>query len=220
VTGVGIDMAERMWIAACERHGAASGLARDQWRAILTAYAEPWRHYHTIDHIWALLALRRQHSNLFANPTIVDLAIVLHDIVYDPKRSDNEQQSADRARKDLGNLGVSADCIDEVTRYIVLSKHDPAALASVDRASDAALFLDLDLSVLAADEFGYARYARAIRQEYAVYPDPLYRPGRAKVLRSFLARPAIYCSAALAAAWEDPARRNLEAELRDLDTGT
>jgi predicted metal-dependent HD superfamily phosphohydrolase len=47
-------------------------------------------------------------------------------------------------------------------------------------------------------------------------PDADYRRGRAAILRHFLARPRLYHTAALFAAREAPARRNLAAELATL----
>jgi len=48
-------------------------------------YAEPQRRYHTWAHIEALLgwfALRRDHLH---DPVAVELAILFHDAVYDPR---------------------------------------------------------------------------------------------------------------------------------------
>lgn len=204
------------WRKLCVALGCDLHRAEDIWSTIAAAYAEPWRHYHTMDHISALLALRRQHASLFQNPEIADLAIILHDVVYEPQRKDNEAASAAWARARLTDLAIAAERIDTVAHLIEMSRHDAASLAAVAPASDLAHFLDLDLSILAADAPAYAAYAAAIRREYAIYPDDAYRAGRAKVLRSFLQRPALYCSAHFRALWEQRARANLTREIADL----
>lgn len=208
---------EECWSGLCSAAGCDRWLASDTWAAIAAAYGEPQRHYHTLDHIRALLGLRAVNAALFGDPHIADLAILLHDIVYDPARSDNEAASAVWARGRLRTLGFPSDQIDTVARYIELSRHDAIAIAGIDPVSDLALFLDLDLSILAAEPAAYRDYTRAIRCEYAVYPDLIYRPGRARVLRRFIERPAIYASQHFGTRWETAARRNIEAELRELD---
>jgi predicted metal-dependent HD superfamily phosphohydrolase len=70
--------------------------------------------------------------------------------------------------------------------------------------------------VLATAPDRYRAYAQAIRHEYAVFPDELYRLGRRRVLEGFLARPQIYRIEWLRALWEAPARANLASEIAEL----
>ena len=210
------DPARVKWTELCASPTCRPQHAADVWTELTAAYAEPQRHYHTMDHIQALLALRVAHAERFQDRGTVDLAIFLHDVIYDPKCSDNEARSADWARARLALLDCDGARIERIAHLVEMSRHDAAELATVDPASDLALFLDLDLSILAADAPTYAAYARAIRQEYAIYPDLLYRPGRAKVLQGFLRRRVIYCAGHFRALWEDAARRNIEDELRGL----
>ena len=81
---------------------------------------------------------------------------------------------------------------------------------------DAALLSDADLSVLGSDPRRYGAYRRAIRQEYAHLPDATYRLGRAAVLRAVLDRPVLFHTDALRSRYEPQARRNLAAELAEL----
>jgi predicted metal-dependent HD superfamily phosphohydrolase len=79
---------------------------------------------------------------------------------------------------------------------------------------DAALVVDIDLAVLAADSASYDAYAAAVRREYASVPDQAFREGRTVVLRGFLERPAIYATPAIHDLRERPARANLRRELQ------
>ena len=98
-------------------------------------------------------------------------------------------------------------------RFVEATKHAAAAATS---DTDLDHLLDFDVSILAAEPVAYEAYARAIRKEYAIYPDLIYRPGRAKVLRAFMAQPSIYRAPELAAMWEARARVDLAAELARL----
>ena len=194
----------------------------DRWREItganadrafdelVTAYSGKGRHYHNLDHIEALLALSGEHAARLTDRDTVDLAIFYHDAVYEPTRSDNDAKSAALAQQRLAELEAPADRIAKVARYIEATKHAGAAPTG---DGDLDHLLDFDLSILAAEPAAYEAYARAIGKEYAIYPDLLYRPGRAKVLRAFLAMPRIYRAPELAATWEAAARANLAAEL-------
>lgn len=57
---------------------------------------------------------------------------------------------------------------------------------------DTNFFTDADLAILGQDEATYLNYRSAIRKEYRVYPDFLYKPGRRKVLPYFLGLPRIF----------------------------
>jgi len=175
-------------------------------------YAEPARHYHTLAHIDALLRGLASCQHLAREPEMIVAAIWFHDAVYDPQRRDNEARSADLARAELADLGWTGVAIERVATLVLATAHHDADPAD----SDAWLFLDLDLSVLALDPTRYAAYRDAVRAEYGFVDDVRYRAGRAAVLRSFIDREAIYRTPELHAAWEAAARANLADELETL----
>lgn len=194
---------------------AEPGVVDFELQSLLTAYAGPDRHYHDQRHIAALLKQSRDHRPALADAVAVDLAIIYHDAVYEPSRSDNETQSAELARRSLAGLAMPEDVIAKVARYIEATKHGEATTPP-GADSDLDLLLDLDLSILAAAPADYDAYAAAIRREYAIYPDIQYRRGRADVLGRMLATPALYRTPSLAAAWESRARENLGREIAHL----
>jgi predicted metal-dependent HD superfamily phosphohydrolase len=196
--------------------GAAPAVVSALWTEIAGAYGARGRHYHTLQHIEVLLALSERHRVTIVDRTVFDLAILLHDVIYEARRSDNEMASAAWARDQLPPLGVGAVEVNTVAHFIEMSRHRPEDFAAIDPASDLALFLDFDLSVLATSPDDYEIYAKAIRDEYSIFPDLLYKPGRARVLRTFLQRPFIYCSPPACAAWESSARRNIAHEISNL----
>jgi predicted metal-dependent HD superfamily phosphohydrolase len=178
------------------------------------AYREPHRHYHTLDHIAALLELLDRHGVGAVDPDALRLAILFHDVVYDPTRHDNEQASAALAAEWLTRLGFPHALGAKVARCIMATRHDQPPEASGD--ADLALLLDLDLSILASAPADYRAYADAVRLEYAFVPGHLYRAGRQRVLEGFLARERIYLTDRLRVSWEQRARINLAAEIAEL----
>ena len=74
---------------------------------------------------------------------------------------------------------------------------------------DAALFLDADMAILAADAPAFAAYDRAIRVEYAHVPDDLFAAGRRAFFTKLLARPRIYHSSYFYDCCEAKARANI-----------
>ena len=173
---------------------------------LVEAYSAAGRHYHDLRHVQDCLARLDRVADLGVRAReILTLAIWWHDVVYDPMRSDNEEQSALLAERH-----VAPELRDEVGRLIRLTRtHD---VAPGDRLG--ALLVSIDLAILGADEASYDAYADAIRREYAHVPDEAYRAGRAAVLERFANRPVIYPDADYAAALDRQARANLVRELR------
>ncbi|HEV7823618.1 MAG TPA: metal-dependent phosphohydrolase [Mycobacteriales bacterium] len=180
---------------------------------LLVRWSEPHRRYHTPDHLAAMLSVVDGHASEADDPDAVRLAVWFHDAVYDPRRTDNEDMSAALAARVLPAAGVPSERVAAVARLVRLTgTHDPGPS---DR--DGALLSDADLAVLAGEPDAYAAYAAAVREEYAHVPDEPFRSGRAAVLRSLVALPRLYHLPALREQWEDRARANLAAELRELE---
>ena len=77
------------------------------WQQLATHYNEPHRHYHTLDHVAACLTWLDHYRHLAADPLCLELALWAHDVIYDPRASDNEARSADWFAQHF------ADCIRE-----------------------------------------------------------------------------------------------------------
>ena len=184
-----------------------SPTARTEWAAVVAAWGEPHRRYHDLHHLAAVLGLVGELGGAAADPAAVALAAWYHDVVYDPRRGDNEQASADRARAGLTGL-VPEERLAEVVRLVLLTAgHGPGP-----GDANGAVLCDADLAVLAGPPESYAAYASAVREEYGHLPDDVFTAGRIAVLESLLALPALYRLPATAA-WEPRARANLAAEL-------
>ncbi|KAK4121478.1 hypothetical protein N657DRAFT_107514 [Parathielavia appendiculata] len=190
-------------------------------REELTAlYSAPTRHYHSLNHITALLALLSAHRHRFADPDAVEAAIWFHDAIYDARAqgSANEKHSADLAVARLAGL-VDARRLGWIRTVIeATATHTLPTGLDDGEASDAALFLDMDLSILGADEVEFDEYEAAVRREYQFVDDEGWRAGRAAVLRNFLKRQRLYHSDLFRGLYENAARRNLTRSLRRLES--
>lgn len=199
------------WCEALAPLGVESAAAGAAFADLIARYGEPGRHYHTVEHLAAVVdSLHgcRQEANDLA--TLL-LAAFWHDVIYDPRRSDNEECSVAYAAAALDGLGVPATVIDRVQALILKTKRHEADVAD----TDACLLLDADLAILGAAEGDYDRYARKIRQEYEWVPEEAYRAGRAAVLQQFLRRERIFRTRQFACL-EESARRNLAREIASL----
>jgi predicted metal-dependent HD superfamily phosphohydrolase len=141
----------------------------------------------------------------------VEAAIWFHDAVYDATRPDNEARSADLAERQLRAMGAAEAFVVKVHDLILDTRH-----TSAPTSSDGRWLVDIDLSILGGEADAYDEYDRAIRLEYAHVPEEAYRVGRASVLRSFLARPAIYLTDYFRDRYEAAARENLARSIRGL----
>ncbi|MFO0798180.1 MAG: hypothetical protein U0804_11950 [Gemmataceae bacterium] len=177
---------------------------------LVTAYTAPDRHYHNLEHLAEMFRVAARLTAITDDPAPVQLAIWFHDAVYDPRAADNEERSADLAATLLGPLGVPRDEIDRVGRLIRATAHLTHDRPPPDR--DTMILLDADLAILGAAPERYARYAGAIRAEYAWVPEAEYRAGRAAVLKRFLARPRLFWTDLAHQEGDAQARANLTAE--------
>ena len=184
---------------------------------LVRAYAAPDRHYHGLRHIEALLRLADACADATADRDAVEAAIWFHDAIYDPRRHDNEERSADLAVVRL--TGTAAQ--NRVARIAAMIRatagHAMPDFADAAAGRDCALFLDMDLAILGSPAADFDAYEAAVRREYDWVTEPQWKLGRRAVLAQFLARPAIYATARFQASHEAAARRNLARAIARLD---
>lgn len=175
------------------------------YEQLLAGYSEPHRHYHTLQHLGECLAMFDSVRGLPEHPDEVELALWFHDAIYDTHRPDNEERSADWARAALREAGVANDAADRVHALIMATRHTANPVLP-----DEQLLVDIDLSILAAEQARFDEYEEQIRQEYAFVPRWLFRRKRRAILQGFLDRPSIYSTAHFKQALEQLARENLK----------
>jgi predicted metal-dependent HD superfamily phosphohydrolase len=193
--------------------GTAAQLQKqDLWTEVEKAYTSKARFYHNLDHLDQLLIELKACHELHSYWSEVVLAIVYHDIIYSIRRQDNEDRSADLAVSRLLELGWLPGKIELVRQLILATKGH--IVSSLDLIN---YFTDADLAILGKSAEMYQLYSAAIRKEYKIFPDFLYRKGRKKVLLHFLELPKIYKTAHFNVLYESQARLNIEWEINQLN---
>ncbi len=189
----------------------APNQAMPDLQTVLNAYAQPQRHYHTTQHLQECLLWWQRCQNHMQAPAEVALALFYHDIVYDPKRSDNELQSANTMLAHLQAYLPEAST-ERIYRWILATAHhgQQTTLSDADDA-DLKWVLDIDLGILSADAERFQEYERQIRMEYRHVPLLIYRCKRRQVLRDFAQAPHLYHTDYFRNQLERAAKANLQA---------
>jgi len=181
------------------------------WREIEQQYNQSKRFYHTFTHLQNLLEQLEPLRNQVDDWESVMFALFYHDIVYNVLKKNNEEKSAELAKKRLSQIKVSDPVIQKTVELVLATESH-----KLHQSNDINLFTDADLSVLGSDWNAYSVYSRQVRKEYGIYPDLVYKPGRKKVLLYFLGLNNIYKTAFFAGKFENQARSNLRRELEEL----
>lgn len=139
---------------------------------VLLRYDEPQRFYHTWEHIEDLLKQAIDTygvKQLDRVPEDIFLAIVFHDIIYNPKANDNEEKSAE--------LFYSYIKDDEVYNAILETKtHKATSVLSK-------LLCKLDLAILGSSYTKFIDFEHKIFKEYQFHDYKLYQKGRVEILK-------------------------------------
>jgi predicted metal-dependent HD superfamily phosphohydrolase len=205
---------ELLWPRWCDTFlafGVSPDLVATAFSRLADAYSERGRFYHTLEHLIELLEVLSgfQGGNCLQE---IEVAAWFHDVVYDPRALDNEEQSAAWMNGTLCGFGIAPAIIQRSSQLIMYTKTHDAPRD--DRA--AAILLDADLAILGAAPSRYDAYASGIRQEHAWVSERDYRQGRTRVLQSFLQRDRIYRTDALFGERETQARANIAGEIEKL----
>ena len=191
-------------------HMGAKGDFHKSYIELVNRYSESHRVYHTIDHIKQCL-----YELDFVNwqcwqPSMVELAIWYHDIVYDTTRNDNEYRSGQLLTSSYNSsyydLSTGVQLIQETKTHI-----------PIDRSNqDSLIMIDIDLSILGQDTEQFNKYNNGIRQEYCWVPDQEFVENRRLFLNRLLARSSIYYTVYFQNKYEEKARCNISDALAKL----
>lgn len=188
--------------------------------ALADAYGESHRDYHGTSHIIDLLQKLDARRHLAKRPDLIAHAILWHDAVY---RTNEEVDGVVKHRPDALNVEASAKWFEktevrlmpeerlEISAMVrTTNGHTLDSLPRGDqRYNDRALFLDLDLSVLAlpADEFR-ANTTR-IRAEYPHISAVDFCNGRAAFFDQYGQKEVLFYHPVTAKEFDGPARENM-----------
>ncbi|KAJ8598415.1 hypothetical protein CTAYLR_007648 [Chrysophaeum taylorii] len=179
------------------------------WERIRSAYGEPHRRYHTLEHLSEVFAWRDRFRARLSRPLVVDLAIFFHDIVYDPQSSRNEEESALVLAEFFAAASPELSLLERqlAFEWIVQTKHHRCM---ADDPIDCKFFMDFDMAVLGKPAAEYDAYAARAREEYASVPEAAWCRGRGAVLEK-MATP-VFATEEMRELLEERAHENMRRE--------
>jgi predicted metal-dependent HD superfamily phosphohydrolase len=124
------------WIELLDVWAVDHRRAEQKFNEVSAYYNQPERFYHTFEHIHHVVSIIGQLASVAKHskhPNAVKLAGWLHDVVYDSKASDNEERSAEYARRLCEDLSIPDG--DLVARLIAKTKTHEAGLSENERRS-------------------------------------------------------------------------------------
>ena len=116
------------WDALCQRLQVTPADAA--FAALERQYASPGRHYHTLAHLDAVLLAFDQLREFAPDPDLAELALWMHDVVWEPMRDDCEQRSVDWVAENLPDLPR----FPALRSLILETRHHAAASVPPDAA--------------------------------------------------------------------------------------
>lgn len=179
------------------------------WEEIEKAYTQKGRHYHNLSHLVHMLEETASVLSEINDPDTLCCSIFYHDVIYNVKRQDNEEKSADMGIQRALDIGLGVKSAKLCKQQILATKSH-----AVSDNMDTNYLTDIDLSVLGAESDVYQNYTAAIRKEYSIYPGFLYKRGRKKVLKHFLGMERIFKTELFLDRYEEQARTNLKNEFK------
>jgi len=162
---------------------------------VFKRYTTKDRYYHNIRHIYRMCKLWLKYKNKMSNTDAVFFAIIYHDIIYKPKRKDNEEASASFFNKMATKKYFKSDqsFLKLVSDFIVATKHNGKLSPEMSDNKDCMFLLDFDLEVLGTEHLDvYDWYKSGVRKEYKMYPNKIYNNGRKSFLEMLLKKGKIY----------------------------
>ena len=177
-----------------------------KWLDLEKSYTNKSRHYHNLTHLEDMIMSFETYRDQIQNPNEIMFAIFYHDYIYKSSKKDNELKSAEFA---LSILPENAT----LDKQLVFDTICATQLHQHHEIEDINWLIDFDLKILARDWNEYQMYFEQIRKEYRIYPDFLYKPGRAKALQHFLENEFIFQTEEFRKLYEEKARRNIEKEI-------
>lgn len=151
----------------------------------MKCWLEPHRHYHGFDHF---LQMCNDIPN-YVRPDIF-LTIVFHDIIYDPRRNDNEERSVGYFRSEMSDefIKQNPQLFHDVCVAIMETKHTSPPESELGK-----LICKADMNVLLENDIdGLIEYEMKLSREFQTYPHEMYRQGRVQFLSKWVDKnPAI-----------------------------
>ncbi len=186
-------------------------ISQEIFTYIKECYSQTGRYYHTLQHIEECLehSLAIQHN--ISNPTAMLLAVLFHDIIYNPQADNNEERSAIEAKTLLKN-GYSEKELAKIESLILVTKH-PSPITNQDEA----YMVDIDCAIFGSSESRYREYCKQVRMEYHQFSDSDFLKGRKAFLTTMLSQENLYHTTYFQSHYTKIALKNISSEMNSLN---
>ena len=172
--------------------------------ALVRHYGEPWRRYHTAEHLEACLMHFDSARDHMEEPDTVEIALWYHDSIYDIRGGDNEERSAELFLETVKGAVEPGFC-SQVRDLIMVTQHmDPP------EQGDARYIVDIDLSSFGQEWDAFMADSRKVRAELTHLSDAEFNSSQLKFLRKLRDRRHFYSSEYFRTRYEGRARQNLD----------
>lgn len=186
--------------------GFSANEIQQNWLDLEKAYSKKSRHYHNLTHLKEMVDSFEIYKDKLQKPDEILFSIFYHDFIYSASKKDNELKSAEYALSILSENSI-------LNKQLVFDAICATQQHQQNAIEDINWLIDFDLKILAKDWDDYQIYFEQIRKEYRIYPDFLYKPGRAKALKHFLENEFIFQTNEFRNLYEEKARINIEKEI-------
>ena len=153
---------------------------------VLSAYCQPHRHFHTLQHLLEICdGVREHHADDPRMASDLMLTALFHDVVWYPQRRDNEERSVQAFRIVMNSIGnpLPPDAMERVSNAILAThaQENPTPLAG--------FFNELDCNIIIhGSTVDLLAYEYQIFREYQYLNVAEYRKGRSAFFRRFARR--------------------------------
>jgi predicted metal-dependent HD superfamily phosphohydrolase len=213
---------DRLWRKIGQKwvgHGILMYQVDRAFSLIKKLYNEPFRHYHNFTHIAYCFGLlddiERLNLEIIKIDSIdnLELALIMHDIIYNPLSQQNEEMSANMADWLIKKIYGEIDwAIDDIKPLIMSTR-----ISAEAKTNDQMIMQDIDNGILGAEPKIYDEYERKIWKEYAWVRPELFKAGRKEFLEGILKKEHIFNTNYFRTKYEIQARDNIRRSLERLN---
>lgn len=193
------------------------------WVDLLEAYTEEHRVYHTLKHIYDCLIEVHEYQKDYSYPhlslatsdaSLLKLALIFHDFVYEVGASDNEERSAEKANELLEKANISQRNRDIIKKLILTTK--PLQALNEDSSLLEELVSDIDLFGFSLNWIKFLAQNKLVASEFM--PDGPTVSGIQKQISflSSLLKTGVYRSDYYKDVYEHIAKANISKEISRL----
>lgn len=160
---------------------------------ITDKYSENHRYYHNLNHIKSMFdyieSLNRNYTE--KELSILHKSIWFHDIVYNPRKHNNEEQSVEEFKKSKTYYATSKEDREAIIEMIMSTKDHIKSYKKIKKHKYKNIFIDFldsDLFELKNPNLSLKRtieIEKSIFKEYSFVPFNVYKEERLKILKGF-----------------------------------